>query len=109
MALLSGPDGKSASCRVFSRLTAAATRYVVNGCDSLAAFPDAQFVSYACTTFYRAVLLLLAPCSFMPAVESPTELKQLPLLALLAFAARCARRVADLVRLDAEHPEAIQC
>ncbi len=45
----------------------------------------------------------------MPAVESPTESKPLPLLALLAFAARCARRVSPLFRLDSEHADANSC
>src|SRR6476661_4356840 len=44
-----------------------------------------------------------------PVVESPPELKQLPLLALLAFSARCARRVSHLFRLAPEHPEANEC
>ena len=57
----------------------------------------------------RAVRSLLTSCSIMPVVESPTELKQLPLLALLAFAARCARRVSPLFRLDPQHPDATEC
>src|SRR5579872_1088902 len=50
-----------------------------------------------------------SPVPTMSAVESTNELKQLPLFALLAFAARCARRVSGLFRLDAEHPDAALC
>src|SRR5215831_18404899 len=45
----------------------------------------------------------------MPVAESPTDLKQLPLYALLAYASRCARRVAGLFHLDANHAEAQSC
>ncbi|HEY2249599.1 MAG TPA: hypothetical protein VGH74_01015, partial [Planctomycetaceae bacterium] len=45
----------------------------------------------------------------MPVVESSIDFKQLPLLALLAFAARCARRVSPLFRLDPGHPDAVAC
>src|SRR5690242_1925252 len=41
----------------------------------------------------------------MPVLEHPSELKELPLYALLAFASRCARRVAGLFRLEANHPD----
>src|SRR5579872_4322396 len=50
-----------------------------------------------------------SPVPTMSAVESTNELKQLPLFALLAFAARCARRVAPLFRLDPQNPEAGLC
>jgi hypothetical protein len=45
----------------------------------------------------------------MAVVESTNELKQLPLFALLAYAARCARRVYPLFRLNAGNPEARLC
>lgn len=45
----------------------------------------------------------------MPVAESPSDLKQLPLYALLAYATRCARRVAGLFRLEPNHPEAAAC
>jgi len=45
----------------------------------------------------------------MPVAESPTDLKQLPLYALLAYASRCARRVSGLFHLDANHAEAKSC
>jgi chromosome segregation ATPase len=45
----------------------------------------------------------------MPVAESPTDLKQLPLYALLAYAARCARRVSVLFRLEPGHAEAEAC
>lgn len=41
----------------------------------------------------------------MPLEVTKEELKQLPLLAILAFAARCARRVSPLFDLPADHPE----
>src|SRR5438105_3086841 len=47
--------------------------------------------------------------STMPVVESINELKQLPLFALLAYAARCARRVFPLFRVDSGNPEAALC
>src|SRR4051812_32410800 len=45
----------------------------------------------------------------MAVVESLNELKQLPLFALVAYAVRCARRVAPLFRLETGHPEAGSC
>src|SRR5260370_17221046 len=45
----------------------------------------------------------------MGVAESTDDLKQLPLFALLAYAARCARRVYPLFRLDSGNPEATLC
>jgi len=45
----------------------------------------------------------------MAVAESPTDLKELPLYALLAYASRCARRVAGLFHLDDSHAEAKSC
>jgi hypothetical protein len=41
--------------------------------------------------------------------ESATDLKQLPLRALVAYAARCARRVQSQYKLPDGHPEAADC
>ncbi|MBI3864205.1 MAG: hypothetical protein HY290_20160 [Planctomycetia bacterium] len=43
------------------------------------------------------------------ATESAHELKELPLNAQLALAARCARRVVNLFRLEPNHPELATC
>ena len=41
--------------------------------------------------------------------ENATDLKQLPLRALVAYAARCARRVQSLYAPPEGHPEAADC
>ena len=43
------------------------------------------------------------------ATESAHELRELPLYAQLALAARCARRVVNLFRLEPNHPELAAC
>ena len=45
----------------------------------------------------------------MLAVTSSNKSKELPLFAQLAFAARCARRVVNLFRLQINHPELAAC
>src|SRR5580704_16166781 len=44
-----------------------------------------------------------------PAVETATDLKQLPLRALVAYAARCARRVQSEYAPDPANPESAAC
>jgi hypothetical protein len=41
--------------------------------------------------------------------ENATDLKQLPLRALVAYAARCARRVQSQYALPEGHPETAAC
>src|SRR4051812_12900445 len=42
-------------------------------------------------------------------VENAKDLKQLPLRALVAYAARCARRVQSQYALPPDHPDAAAC
>jgi hypothetical protein len=52
---------------------------------------------------------LAVPEFDMSAVTSSNKSKELPLFAQLAFAARCARRVVNLFRLQINHPDLATC
>jgi hypothetical protein len=57
---------------------------------------------------YRERIVLVRVVE-MVAVKSSNKSAELPLYAQLAFAARCARRVVNLFRLQSNHPELAAC